>query len=260
MKQKFSMNILFYIFGFVFLSSCGAKDADKIAEAQACLDKATAATVESCASKVSGLTSAGAYGILCSAKFISERFEDPNKYIDALNSISGGTGSSNMMNLMGLLMFSTKGNITQDTTNMATTFDYCYKANTKGALLFSSFGYMGASLYSFANTNDPGSCSSTPSGLGTTYSLGSCLTSFTSNIANAPTLLHLADATTSDSSASQVQSAIGTIVITTYTVSCSTSQASKELCDYFNTSINSAGGTSNTRAVGVSFIKTLLGI
>lgn len=263
---KFSTGSLALItLSFLFLNGCSATDADKIAEAQNCLDKATAATVETCTAKVAGNTSPGAYNIRCAAKFISERFEDPSKYISALDSISTGTGGSNMMNMMGLLMFSSKGDITQDSANMSTTFDYCYKANTKGALLLSSFGYMGASLYVFANSIVPGSCSSTPSGAASTYTLGTCLNGLTTsagggNLAAAQALLNLADANTTDSAASQVQSAIGTIVITTYTVSCSTSQANKELCTYFQTAITSAGGTSNPKNVAVSFIKTLLGI
>ncbi|HPI39786.1 MAG TPA: hypothetical protein PLJ21_03225 [Pseudobdellovibrionaceae bacterium] len=253
---------LFISFALYFILGCAATDADKIAEAQTCLDKATAATAEACTTKVSGLTSPGAYNIRCASKFISERFEDPNKYIEALSSISGGTGGSNMMNMMGLLMFSSKGNITDDTTSMSTTFDYCHKANTKGALLLSSFGYMGASLYAFASSTVSASCPSTPSGAGSTYALGTCLNAFGTDLtlANLTAIANLGSASTTDAAATQVQSAIGTIVITTYTVSCSTSQSNKELCDYFKTAINSAGGTSNTRAVAVSFIKTLIGI
>lgn len=230
------------------LFGCGsAKDVDKIGDAQNCLNTATSTTAMSCTTNVEGMTTVGSYNIRCAAAFVREGFANPTKYTTAFSSLNGGSSAS----FMGLISFSSTGNITTDAANAYSTVMDCYAAGAKGKTLISAFAYFSTALLKFFSSAAPSStnCKTPTSGA---YNLNSCLTDVATNIPAGPlALIELANATTTNTSASEVQTAIGSVILSTYTISCSGTGANKELCDTLNKSIT-AGGT-NPRAIFVSF-------
>lgn len=241
---------------------CAEKDADKIGDAQICLNEGRL-PADTCMQKVAGLETPAAYSIRCAAKFINERFTNPQKYIDAFAQLNGN--SSSLDAFMGLLTFSSAGTIATDNTNAATTFDYCYRSGARGALVISSFGYLATSLYKFFSDSKAthavagAFCGTTPSATG--YDLAGCITGYTGS-ADANLISDLAalgSATTNNSSAASVQSAMGSIIITTFAVSCSSGgMSTSQVCRTLQTAITNGGGIGSPRGVAVNFINLLV--
>ncbi|MFZ4402546.1 MAG: hypothetical protein ACOYOK_00450 [Pseudobdellovibrionaceae bacterium] len=236
----------------IFLSSCGVKekDKDKIGDAQSCLDGATTSTAEACLDKVSGIESASAYNIRCAAKFIREGFADPQKIVTAFETLNN---SSNQLDtFMSLITFTSKANITLDASNAETTFGYCYQSGAKGSLIIAAFGHLATALYGYLNSINPSGCSSTPSSTG--YPLQTCLL----NAGSLAAVVDLASANPS-AGASSMQAVLGSIVLTTYRVSCPDGRpANESLCNTLKSSVDSGG--SNSGSVGRYFLKSLAGI
>ena len=239
------------------LIQCAEKDADKVGDAQICLNEGRSPST--CMAKVAGLETPAAYSIRCASMFIAERFTDPQKYIDAFAQLN--SNSSSLKTFMGLLTFSSGGTIATDNANAATTFDYCYRSGARGALVISSFGYLATSLYKFfadsktANAVAGAYCSATPGATG--YDLPGCITGYagSGNGALLSDLSNLTNAGTSNAAAASVQSAMGSIIITTYTLSCSSGgMATSQICRTLLTAINNGGGIGNPRNVAVQFI------
>lgn len=252
------ISVLFFYTPFI-LSSCGSeKDVDKIGNAQQCLNEATSSTAMDCVTKVDGLTSTGSYNIRCAAAFVREGFANPTKYTTAFDSLKGSSGTSGFM---GLITFSSAKSIATDTANANTTFNDCFKAGAKGKTLISSFGYLSTALLNyFASILGTAECS-TPSTSG--YDLTSCIASAKST--TDPTkiieIAKIVSSSESDSSsAGLVQSSVGSVIISTYTISCSGKGANQDLCDKLSASITAGGGTSSPRGVAISFFKTNLGL
>lgn len=233
---------------FFIISSCGPKEIDKIGEAQACLNSATAGTAASCMSKVDGLETAAAYNIRCAAMYIQEGFTSPTKFTNALNQLNGSSGTSSFM---GLITFSSKGNITDDDANAATAFDYCYKSGAKGATLIAAFGYMATSLYKAMSCNP-----STPTAAGYDLAGTGCLTDPTIGLTNKVVAFGL-KIQGQDSSTLAFLDSLGAVVLATKAISCSSTTSSNEqLCTSLKNSI-SAGSGINKR-IGCHFIVSLL--
>ena len=235
------------------LSSCGSqKEVDKIGDAQQCLNESTQSTAMNCVSKVDGLTSAGAYNIRCAAAFVREGFANPTKYTSAFESLKGNTDTSAFL---GLITFSSAGSIATDTENANTAFNDCYNASAKGKTLIAAFGYLSTSLLNyFASFSNSASCNA-PSASG--YNLTSCITAAsTANLAEVVKIVSLTEPETS--AAGQVQTSIGTVIISTYTISCTGKGANQDLCNKLLTSINSGGGTTNPRGVAATYVKSFL--
>ncbi|MBN8537659.1 MAG: hypothetical protein J0M15_11450 [Deltaproteobacteria bacterium] len=255
------ISVLFFYTPFI-LSSCGSeKDVDKIGNAQQCLNEATSSTAMDCVTKVDGLTSTGSYNIRCAAAFVREGFANPTKYTTAFDSLKGSSGTSGFM---GLITFSSAKSIATDTANANTTFNDCFKAGAKGKTLISSFGYLSTALLNyFASILGTTECS-TPSTSG--YDLTSCIASAkavnpATDLEKATKLALIVSSTESDSSdAGKVQSSVGSVIISTYTISCSGKGANQDLCDKLSASITAGGGTSSPRGVAISFFKTNLGL
>jgi hypothetical protein len=227
------------------LFGCGsATDVDKIGDAQQCLNSATATTAMSCTTKVEGLSSTGAYNIRCAAAFVREGFANPTKYTTAFSNLNNGQGTANFM---GLVSFSSTGVIATDASNANTTFNDCYKAAAKGKTLISAFGYFSTALLNYFAGTGVSSCQSPVSG---SYNLNKCLedvgTAAQSNLTIAAYLTQIAStdpAVTLDSSAAgQLQTSLGSVIISTYNISCSGAGANKELCATLKNSISA--GTS----------------
>lgn len=223
---------------------CGSEtDVDKIGDAQQCLNEATSATAMNCVSKVEGMTSAGSYNIRCAAAFVREGFVNPAKYTNAFKTLEGNKGTANFM---GLVSFSSAANITTDATNATTTYGDCYAAGAKGKTLISAFGYFSTALMKFfytAGGSSVTSCSTPTSG---SYDLNQCM--HDAALANPLEVAKIALPTEEDSSsAGQVQAAIGGVIISTYTISCSGTGANKELCATLKKAVDE--GHSSPRAV-----------
>tara|TARA_B110001454_G_C12723326_1_gene436674 strand:- start:30867 stop:31640 length:774 start_codon:yes stop_codon:yes gene_type:complete len=229
----------------LFLGCGSATDVDKIGDAQQCLNSATSTTAMSCTTKVDGLTSTGAYNIRCAAAFVREGFANPTKYTTAFSSLNGGKST----NFMSLVSFSSTGDITTDASNASTTFSDCYSAGAKGKTLISAFGYFSTALMKFFADSCPSvtSCKSPSSG---NYDLGKCITD--AGTALCVEAANIALTSTPDSSASgQVQSSLGSVIMSTYNISCSGSGANKDLCATLKASVTAGG--SNPRSVFTSF-------
>lgn len=231
------------------LFGCGSEtEVDKIGDAQQCLNSATSTTAMDCVTKVEGLSSTGAYNIRCAAAFVREGFANPTKYTSAFSNLNNGQGTANFM---GLVSFSSTGNITTDATNANTTFDDCYKAAAKGKTLISAFGYFSTALMKFFSDAATGvaACKTPSSG---SYNLETCMQQ--AAIANPLALVNLVTPNTTDAAATHVQTSIGSVIISTHTISCSGVGANKELCATLEKAITA--GNSQPRAVFASFFTT----
>lgn len=257
-SKKTRLKSLFYILvtsalitaATTLLFGCGSsKDVDKIGDAQQCLNVATSATAMDCVSKVDGMTSAGSYNIRCAAAFVREGFANPTKYTAAFSGLDGGGTKS----FMGLVSFSSAANITTDAANASTTFSDCYAAGAKGKTLISAFGYFSTALMKFfadAGGAAAPSCTTPTSG---SYNLETCITEAT--VANPLEVLKISSTTEADSTAAgQVQSSIGSVIISTYLISCSGSGANEDLCDTLGAAVTAGG--SEPRTVFRSFFET----
>ena len=108
--------ICFALFSFTILG-CAAKEADKIADAQSCLDKANPSNVSECMDKVQGIETQQAYVIRCAGKFIQEGFYKKKKFVDALNALQNQkSGSNSMVGMMFQVAFSSDGRAAEATT------------------------------------------------------------------------------------------------------------------------------------------------
>lgn len=128
--------------------SCAETDQDKIRDAQACLDKATAATASACMTKVNGLTSKASYLIRCSAMMIKQGLSDPTKLSSIMTAMSGGSNPTG--NAMTAIMFSSNGGGTPnaaDQTDATNASNYCYLSGSPG---LNMLGFL-ANLATFTN-------------------------------------------------------------------------------------------------------------
>lgn len=236
--------------------SCGPKEVDKIGEAQQCLDTATKGNATNCMDLVDGMDSVGAYNIRCASKFINEGFGTT----ELMNSLSQLTsGSSGITSFMDYIAFSSAGQIDQDDASSSLAFDYCYKSGSKGATMLAAFSSISTSMYKYFNSCDSTSCSATPNGGTGRYSINTCISGLTSSSCFT-NLTYLADFNTADSATVSLQTSLGSVIISTYQLSCAGTGANKTLCESFESAITDAGGTSNKRKVAAEYLKNLLGL
>lgn len=273
MMKKITMILLVLAF-----AGCGKEtDADKIGAAQACLDALpdtpapTSAELAECTDKIAGLDSSGAQNIFCSAGFIREGFGNLKHYTDAFKAIDTGTGQNQQQNMMGLLSFTSTSNITTDTTNAQTNFNYCLNSGSKGATILAAFSSLSMGVYGYiqaAATAGGGSASCpaspTQSGDYKMYPLADCigvLSAFppvlASPIAAATYMAELADPNAAAASAAgQLQVSIGNTILSTNRLSCSSGgNANNAMCDIFKTAI---GNETEARPIAINFFKSLI--
>lgn len=248
----------------IVLFSCGKeRDIDKIGDAQLCMDElgasASASEVDECLTRIEGLESTAAYSLRCAGSFMKEGFLDPTKLTSAIEELE----SSGTANFMSLITFTSANDISSDTSNAYAAFEHCLKAEGKASTLFASFGYIAMSLYQYMDGNDGGNdCVSTPGATG--YAFDTCAAAWAANPLNftpPPGVLgNLLDASAGNPStdAVDVQTSIGSVMVSTYNVSCMGRVANVDLCDKLKTAIDAAGGTSDARAVAVKFFQTSL--
>ncbi|MBX3032524.1 MAG: hypothetical protein KF865_01270 [Bdellovibrionaceae bacterium] len=253
--NKITLSILSLLAAVVLLSCGGTKDADQIGDAQFCLDKldagATAADVNACLEKIEGMTSPGAEGLRCAGAFIREGFSSGKRFNDAFKAIDNGASGSSLATLMGIVTFSSMGNLPADFSNVGSAFDSCMKSGSKGATMIVSFSYLTMAMISYFDNNAPiTTCTGNPC-----YDLETQ----TTDVANTQKLIDLVDPSTGNADAIAAQTSIGAIIIASYNLSCTGSSANKDLCDVFQKAIDDAGGTGNPRRVTTGFLTTSFG-
>jgi hypothetical protein len=207
-----------------FLVSCGAKDSDKVGEAQLCLDSATQATAAACMEKISGIETTSASLLRCSAGFITEGFTSATRFNSAFAALSNGTSNSTE-GFLGVLAFNSKSTADLNVTFANETYEHCAKSKAKGFMLLGSMAKTATVLSKLAGTFTSGTQPSE------------------TDIANA-----LATAGPTE------KAAIGAAVITTYTASCQTGQVSNaQLCTDFNAALTGVD-TTDSAAVGAAVV------
>jgi hypothetical protein len=220
MKQNSIFTVL--VGGLLFLSACGKEtDTDKIAEAQTCLDTATAATAATCVEKVDGLYSQGAYLIRCAGKFVVEGYNDSTKLATAMNQISGNTGSSGSTAMMAALAFTAEATTALNSTSAQQAFEYCTLAKSKGLILLSGLAQTSSVLADLA---------------GDTNLTGAELQALMGTQQNNPV----------------AQAAVGSAVAAMYTTNCTNSQSTTgAYCEQFESALaNVPGGITDTTELG----------
>lgn len=260
---------LILMVGALGMLSCGSeKDADKIGNAQLCMDDIRPgyeSQVTQCLQMIEGVSSPVADGIRCAGGFVREGFSNPKRYTDALKEVQGpGADASARQRMMGIMSFGSAGTIAQDFSNISSTFQSCLASGGKASVLLASFSYFTLGLVKFFSAK--GFCSSTPAvsemlGGYKVYDFAGCAANEGGLpiMTAAAELVKLNDASNGDPDAQAAQSAIGAAVIGTYAASCAgTSSSNVELCTILSDSITAAGGTSSPRAVAVEFFTKVL--
>ncbi len=109
MKSKFNSQLLVLFAATLALSlltACETEEDRTLAEAEACINRATAATVDACVAKVAGMTNEDAYLIRCSAHFIAQNITEASLttgFANIKSATSGGVPS--MTYAMSYLLF-----------------------------------------------------------------------------------------------------------------------------------------------------------
>jgi len=228
------LKISYLVVVLAFVLGCGSeKESDKVGDAQICMNKVTSGTpsvakgqVDLCLAKVSGLESKSASGVRCNGGFISEGFASPQKYINALDTLKGTGGATSFM---GLITFTSSGNVTSDTTNAQTTFNECLTSGAKGTTIISSFGYFAMAMYRYMTTAGAG-CSTSPTASG--YDINACTTAFVA--LGAVPLIEMFNFSSTTQSTIDFQSGLGSVLASTYTLSCASSSANADMCSLLN--------------------------
>lgn len=207
------------------LSGCsGAKDSDKIADAQNCLDTATATEAANCVSKVDGINSSAADLIRCVGKFVKEGFNDSTKMANAITQLkNNGNGSNGSTAMMAALVFRAEATTALNSASVQQTLRYCTSANSKGLILLAGLAQTSTVLTDIAGAN--------PATL-----TGSDLQTIMAANANNPA----------------AQAAVGTAIVSIYSANCGTGQTTTgNFCQQFNSVVSSvSGGVSNSSGVG----------
>lgn len=212
------------------LVSCGKKDADKIGEAQLCLDKATTSTAASCKAMVDGIESSGAYAIRCSANFIEEGFTESTRFKEAFDAFDNNS-TSNTEVFMKVMTFKSQAGIDANLTFANETFGYCNKTGAKGLMLLGTMASTSTTLAKVANTLTGGTSGTTP----TEAQINQALNNLKGG----------GDPTT--------VAAIGNVVASTYTASCQTGSANQSICEQLNDALAGVD-LSDPAAVGSAVI------
>jgi hypothetical protein len=89
----------------LFFIGCEKPEDDKLYHAQICLDQATASTVDSCLTILSGMTSDDAYSLLCSGNLLQNGISE-KKILDVMKGTTDGSGGT--LDVLGALTLQSK--------------------------------------------------------------------------------------------------------------------------------------------------------
>lgn len=226
-------HLIISVFSILALLACAKEtDADKIADAQSCLDAATVSDVDGCLEKVTGLESEGSYLIRCAGAFIKEGFSTPSKLSTALSNLSssGGSGGAASTSVISAVAFTSKSTSSLNSTYAQETYDNCAKSKSNGLILLSGLSLTATVLWDLAVT---------VGGLGITSG-------------TPPTAAELQTLMASLSSNSSAKSVVGAAAVSMYETNCqSSNSAPGSFCAQFQSSVTAVpGGTSNPSGVG----------
>lgn len=197
------------------LSACSETNRDKIGEAQLCLDTATPSTVNSCLSKISGIESANAYALRCSANFIAQGLGSASTLSEALNNLSGMGGNAA---LFSVLRF--KASTTTEAASLASSAQAnCDKSGNAGMKLIASMATTATTLSNLVSGVGPIDPNNPPSETDIKNALNSLASQLNSG-----------DQTQVDSATAQVQ-AITDALVSTYNSSCTSGSSQQtDIC------------------------------
>jgi hypothetical protein len=124
-----------------FLFSCSKSSTNDLQDAQLCLNKANESNAMDCVEKISSDTSPLAYSLRCTAIFVTQGFGDAASFVDALDSINGGSGTctggcSSTVSALNALTFEAAGvssptERTANNTAASNAFTQCSQADAK---------------------------------------------------------------------------------------------------------------------------------
>src|SRR6185312_2954149 len=155
------------------LTSCGPTDADKISDAQTCLNTATPANADLCVAMVAGITSQSAALIRCSGAFIKQGYGDPSKVAGALSQIDGSSGATQSIAMMTKLSFQYESTMAANVTDAQTAQSDCNISESPGLIFLVGVAATATQAAQLAGSS-PGSVNSADvtTGLGTIASGG----------------------------------------------------------------------------------------
>jgi len=121
------------------LTSCEKGDEDRLAQAQACLDRATQSTVSQCEQIVAGIEGAGAAFIRCSANFIYQGFTG-SRFANAFQALQERTtGINPNVAMMSYLVFTVGASDNARCTYAEQTISNCTASGLPGMIMFANF-------------------------------------------------------------------------------------------------------------------------
>lgn len=215
------------------LFSCQRSAKDDLKDAQLCLNTSAPAEARNCLTKIASDTSATAYKLRCAAVFISEGFNTPASFTDALDKLKNpGTctgGCSSTVTAINTLNFHNGSNLSTDAAARQRNLDISAEA-------FDNCGQAGANIYMQISSLFR---------LGTLASM----TAYQTSGGVPPTEDQIKTAIGSLSDAD-----LGAIAVATYTATCTNltnaSDSTKAYCTELGVAVNSS---TNQTAVGSCF-------
>lgn len=209
----------------ILLAACGgAKTADKISDAQNCLDQSAPSGAAVCVAKVDGIDSPGADLIRCVGKFVKEGFNDPTKLSTAMSGLSaGGNGAAGSTAMMAALAFSSEATANLNSQSSQDALTFCNRSKSKGLILLSGLAQTSTTLAALGAIN-PATMT------------GAQLTSLMTTLASNPA----------------AQTAVGSAVVSMYTSNCTPGATTTgNYCTQFQSVIATIpGGTSDPASIG----------
>lgn len=220
------MKIVFSLLTLMILTAaCEQGDEDRMAQAQACLDRSTQANVSECELIVSGISGPRAGLIRCSANFITQGFTGA-KFANAFTALKTNTsGFNSTLSMMSYLVFTVGADQTARLSATSVAVQNCTESGLAGMIMFANFA-RAATILSSGLTITPGT---------------------------SPTPTELRDNLASITSSTDTE--LGTAVLSISSIYCSSTSSTKDV--NFCAMVNSAAASGSAASVG-SQMRTLL--
>jgi hypothetical protein len=201
------------------MAGCGPTDADKISDAQSCLNMTSPAGAPACVAMVAGIVSQDASLIRCSGAFIQEGFGDASKIASALTNIDNDPTSTGSMAMMAVLAFQGSTDVNLNLTTAQSAQTECANSGSPGLIFLSGVALTATQAVAlFPGISDPTNV--TPADIQTG------LTNLADNAADPAT-----------------QAVVGNAVLSMYDVSCQngSSNTAGNYCEQFQSVIDQVG-------------------
>jgi hypothetical protein len=131
--------LLFFSAAVFLFAACETGDEDRIAQAQACLDRANQTTVSECELIVAGVTGPRASLIRCSADFIAQGFTG-SRFASAFTALkTTTTGQNSTLAMMAYLVFTVGADDAARNAAADTAVNNCTSSGLPGMIMFSQF-------------------------------------------------------------------------------------------------------------------------